>query len=61
MQQACESVRLDADAINVLLDRGKINLTDLKILVEASKSSHSLCGIRQYVEGDGNAESQDSG
>jgi len=58
---ACESVRLDPEAINVLVDRGKINLTDLKILREASKSSYSLCGLRQYVEGDGNIESQDSG
>jgi len=58
-EQSCASVKLEPDALNTLLDRGKINLLDLKILTEASKSSFSLCGIRQYVEGDGNTESQD--
>lgn len=59
--KACERCKLKPEAIDILVDRGTITKQDLKILLEANRSTFCLGSIRAYVEGDVQPESQDIG
>jgi hypothetical protein len=59
--QACTLSGLKPEAIDTLVDRGTITKRDLKILLEANKSTFCLGSIRAYVEGDAKLESQSLG
>ena len=56
---SCVSSGLDKDAIDTLVDRGIITRQDLRILLEANKSTFCLGSIRTYVKGDATLESQE--
>lgn len=60
-EEACERCKLKPEAIDLLVDRGTILKQDLKILLEANRSTFCLGSIRAYVEGDAPLESQDVG
>lgn len=56
-ERACAAVGLREDWIDHLLDKGLLTEHDLKILLMADKSTYSLMGIRQYVDGEGQIDS----
>jgi protein tyrosine phosphatase len=58
---SCQSVGLKEDAIDTLVDKGSITKADLRILLEAQKSTYCLSSIRSYVRGDVTLESQELG